>query len=64
MQRALEFVTGTASTIGIPELTAGRVVELRGLGRFSGRYYVTRSTHTLGSGGYLTSFSVRTDSIA
>ena len=63
-ERALEFVTGTAATIGLPELTAGRVVDLRGLGRFSGRYYVTRSTHTFGAGGYHTSFSVRTDSIA
>lgn len=63
-QRALEFVTGNAATIGLPDLTAGRVVDLRGLGRFSGRYYVTRSTHTIGSGGYLTNFSVRSDSIA
>jgi phage protein D len=62
--RALEFVTGTAATEGLPELTAGNVVQLEGLGRFNGRYYVTSSTHTMGAGGYLTSFSVRSDSLA
>lgn len=63
-RRALEFVTGTAASVGLPELTAGRVVELLGVGRFSGRYHVTRATHTFGPGGYLTTFSVRSDSTA
>jgi uncharacterized protein len=63
-RRALEFVTGSGTAVGLPELTAGRVVRLLGLGRFSGRYYVTQSTHTIGSGGYLTSFSARSDSLS
>jgi phage protein D len=63
-RRALEFVTGTGTAVGLPELMAGRVVELLGLGRFSGRYYVTRSTHTIGSAGYVTSFSARSDSLS
>ena len=63
-RRALEFVTGTGTAVGLPELTAGRVVELLGLGRFSGRYYVTQSTHTVGSGGYVTSFTARSDSLS
>jgi len=43
--RALEFVTGSGSSIGLPDLRAGRVIELQGLGlRFSGLYYITQAT--------------------
>lgn len=61
---AMEFVTGTGRSPGLPGLRAGRVVELQGLGAFNGRYYVTRSTHSLSGSGYSTSFSVRSDSVA
>jgi phage protein D len=61
---AMEFVTGTGRSPGLPGLRAGRVVELQGLGSFNGRYYVTRSTHSLSDEGYATSFSVRSDSVA
>jgi phage protein D len=58
--RALEFVTGNGSSIGLPDLRAGRAIELAGLGpRFSGLYYITQATHAITSGGYQTSFSVR-----
>ena len=63
-ERALEFVTAAGSAVGLPELAAGRVVRLLGLGRFSGRYAVTASTHTVGAGGYLTSFTARSDSLS
>jgi phage protein D len=63
-KRALQFVTGSGTAAGVPELKAGRVVRLLGLGRFSGRYYVTQSTHTIGAGGYLTSFAARSDSLS
>jgi uncharacterized protein len=63
-RRALEFVTGTGTAVGLPELKAGRVVRLLGLGRFSGRYYVTRSTHSIGASGYVTSFAARSDSVS
>jgi len=53
----LEFITGTGSTIGVPELRAGRHVNLDGLGKvFDGEYSVTESTHTISSAGYLTTF--------
>jgi phage protein D len=56
---AQDTVTGEGSCVGLPDLRAGRVVELTGLGpRFSGSYYITQATHSLGSGGYTTSFSV------
>jgi phage protein D len=60
---ALEFVTGTGSAIGIPDLRAGSVVGLAGVGRFDGDYYVTQSTHTISNSGYATTFSVRSNAI-
>ena len=60
---AMEFVTGAGSTVGLPELVAGQAVKLLGLGLFSGDYHVTQVTHTMGSGGFTTSFQVRTDSL-
>jgi phage protein D len=62
--RAMEFVQGTGATVGLPGLRAGMVVSIDGLGpRFNGEYFVTRTTHTLGGGGYRTSFSVRKNSV-
>jgi phage protein D len=64
-QRALQLVTGSGSTIGLPDLRAGRVIELDGLGpRFSGLYYVTQATHSISSGGYLTTFSVKRNAVS
>jgi phage protein D len=63
-ERALEFVTGSGSSMGTPELRAGRVVELLGLGpRFSGLYYLTQSIHTIGEDGYVTRFNVRRNAV-
>lgn len=61
--RAMEFIQGTGSTLGIPGLRPGAVVMLDGLGRFNGRYYVTRCTHSIGGGGYRTSFSAHKNSV-
>jgi phage protein D len=59
-QSVTEFVTGEGRCIGNPEIKAGQVVELKGLGeRFSGLYYVVSCTHTIGSRGYHALFSVR-----
>lgn len=56
----LGYVTGTATTVGVPELRAGQAVDLEGLGpRYGGRYYVTESTHRISSQGYRTTFGVR-----
>jgi len=57
---AKDMVKGSGSTIGLPYLRAGTLVELRGLGkRFSGCYFVTGTTHTIGDGGYTTQFECR-----
>ncbi|MFZ0388991.1 MAG: hypothetical protein WAN36_00920, partial [Calditrichia bacterium] len=63
-ERAEELIRGTAETIGIPELLAGKNVELAGLGKkFSKTYYIVSTRHTVDSSGYRTSFDVRESTI-
>lgn len=55
-----EMVTASGATVGLPELRAGRKVEIEGLGpRFEGEYFVTETTHTIGNGGYRVTFKAR-----
>jgi Bacteriophage probable baseplate hub protein len=50
----------TGSTIGLPDLRAGQVIEIKGVDyRFDGRYFVTQTTHTVDTGGYKTVFKAR-----
>src|SRR5207247_4868673 len=57
---AKDLVKGTASTVGLPDLRAGSVVIMEDLGnRFSGRYFVTATTHTISDAGYTTQFDGR-----
>ena len=57
---AKDLVTGSGTTLGLPELRAGRPVYIRGLGkRFSGRYLITKTTHTNGDSGETTQFDAR-----
>jgi len=59
-ERAYEFITGSGRAIGLPDLRPGDNVDIAGIGkRFSGRYYVKKVEHSLGSGGYFTQFDVR-----
>jgi len=58
------LVTGTGSVVGLPDLRAGNVVMISGIGsRFDGRYFVTETTHTIGEGGYTTQFGFRREEI-
>jgi hypothetical protein len=58
--RLNQRLTGTGTAIGDPNIRAGAVIRLEGLGQdFSGDYRVTKATHTIDSGGYRTSFEVR-----
>jgi phage protein D len=60
MDRQKEMVKATGTTIGLPDLRAGRQIEIGGLGaRFNGIYFVTETTHTIGDSGYTTRFSAR-----
>jgi phage protein D/phage baseplate assembly protein gpV len=50
---------GSGSCIGIPDLQAGKYIQIRGVGkRFSGTYRLRKATHTIDENGYRTSFEV------
>jgi len=61
LNRAMtEFIIGDGRCVGNPDVKAGKVVELKGLGdRFSGMYYIASCVHSIGPRGYYTFFSVR-----
>jgi phage protein D len=55
-----DMIKGSGSTIGLPDLRAGSILKITGLGdRFSGRYFVTATTHTINDSGYVTQFECR-----
>ena len=50
---------GSGACVGIPDLRAGRMIEIRGVGRrFSGMYRLRKVTHTIDDSGYRTTFEV------
>jgi len=54
------MVEATGTTVGLPDLRAGRSVNIRGTGRhFDGKYTVVSSTHTLNDTGYRTTFTAK-----
>ncbi len=58
--RLKEFLTGDGKCSGNPNIRAGKTIEIKGIGdRFSGVYYVTATTHSIGDDGYTTTFKVR-----
>lgn len=57
---AKTLVTGNGSSVGLPTLRAGKTVTLAGLGaRFDGTWRLTQTTHSIGGGGYTTTFQAR-----
>ncbi len=59
-ERLKQLVEANGTTVGLPDLRAGQTVRITGLGaRFSGTYFVTRTTHTFDSSGYRTKFTAR-----
>ncbi len=58
------LVTGSGDCIGIPEIRAGENVELKGVGKkFSKKYYLERTTHTISNAGYTMTFNVKENTI-
>lgn len=54
------FIEGTLECIGDPQLRPGITVNIEKVGQlFSGVYYITKSTHTIGDAGYKTTITVR-----
>ncbi|MEU4689789.1 hypothetical protein [Actinoplanes sp. NPDC023714] len=59
MERANQYTAGTAQIIGMPDIRPDDNVDIGGVGsRFSGRYHVTKVTHSLGSAGFTTSLEL------
>jgi len=59
-ERAKQFLTGEAETIGLPEIRPDTNVTLENLGKpFSKTYYVQQATHKIDAGGYRTRFKVK-----
>ncbi len=51
------IVKATGTTLGLPDLRAGREIEIGGTDyRFDGRYRLTKTTHTIDTNGYRTTF--------
>jgi len=55
---AMKLVNGEASCIGIPELRAGRYLQLAGLGHLNKLYYITATRHSIDSSGYITNLTL------
>jgi uncharacterized protein len=68
------LIEASGATVGLPDLRSGCTLEIIGFGirtdtatglltgtssDFDGEYYVTETTHTIGSGGYRTTFKAR-----
>jgi phage protein D len=59
-----ETITGTGSTVGLPDLRAGHMLKISGLDDlFTGLYFVTATTHTISDGGYTTQFECRREDL-
>jgi phage protein D len=54
------IIRASGTTIGLPDLRSGTKLNIQGLGaRLSGEYLVTKTTHSIGEGGYTTKFECR-----
>jgi phage protein D len=63
-KRSEGFVKGSGEVIGNPLIFIDDIVELKGLGKkFSKKYYLEKSTHTVGTSGYKTTFNVKDTTI-
>jgi phage protein D len=58
------FIEGTVELVGRPDLLPGKTVELRDLGNwFSGKYYIDKVTHKIGSEGYRTTCGLKRNAV-
>lgn len=59
-ERLKHLVEANGTTIGLPDLRSGQKLRIKGIGaRFSGEYFVTKTTHTINNEGYRTKFTAR-----
>ena len=58
--QALNFVSGSGTCVGIPELIPGRYITVKGLdGDTEGNYFLSKVRHRFTKGGYFTQFEVK-----
>jgi phage protein D len=58
------LIEGEVECIGIPQIRTGVNIRLEKVGtRFSGKYYVKATTHTINNNGYRTNFSVKRNAV-
>ncbi len=58
------LVEGECESIGLPQIRTGVNVKLEKMGKkFSGKYYVKETTHTINDSGYRTRFSVKRNAV-
>lgn len=63
-ERSMQLVSAKASCIGLPELRAGRYIELSGLGaHLNNTYYIERASHTIDSSGYRSNFNIQGNAV-
>jgi phage protein D len=59
------LIQGSGSVVGDPALKAKALVEIAGVGtRYSGTYYVTKVTHSIGDGGYTSEFECSRNAVS
>ena len=57
---AMNFVAGSGTCVGIPELIPGRFIEIKGLdGDSVGTYFISKVHHRFNQEGYSTQFEVK-----
>jgi len=60
LERQRDMVKASVTTIGLPDLGAGKNVMIEGYGeRLDGKYFITDSTHTFTDSGYTTQIGCR-----
>jgi phage protein D len=61
---AKDMLKARGSTVGLPSVRSGVVLEIDGVGaRFGGRYFVTETTHGMGDGPYIVQFGSRREEL-
>ncbi len=61
---SLNYLKGNCTTVGLPDIKPGIVIELKGLGsKFSRKYYVEKVIHKFGDNGFTTKMEVRGNSL-
>ena len=58
------LISGSAECIGIPEIRTEKNIKLEGLGKkFSRKYYIESTKHTISNAGYSTTFNIKENTI-